>query len=94
MFSNTVFNISACPLTSDEYRIILNCAEANKWCTTPPVKPNPGDIILYKNEKKPLDWKSDQYRWRDIGRAKQPKQSPFLKVSFSINNNRFYIPNG
>lgn len=91
MFSNTVYDTSTDPLTSDEYRIILNCSEANKWCTTPPVKPNPGDIFLYKNEKKPLDWKSDQYRWRDVGRGKQPKQSPFLQVSFSINN-RFNIP--
>jgi len=81
-FKNKVLLTSLNNLPFEEYRRLLTEVNNEDYCTSPPVKPAPGDVILYHNRSKPMDWKSDQFRWREYGRKQIPKADPYLQCIY------------
>lgn len=85
MFKNKVLLTSLNNLPFEEYRRLLTEVNNEDYCTSPPVKPAPGDVILYHNSSKPMDWKSDQFRWREYGRKQIHKADPYISNVFITN---------
>jgi len=54
-FKNKVLLTSLNNLPFEEYRRLLTNVNNEDYCTSPPVKPAPGDVILYHNSSKPMD---------------------------------------
>lgn len=54
-FKNKVLLTSLNNFPFEEYRRLLTEVNNENYCTSPPVKPAPGDMILYHNRSKPMD---------------------------------------
>uniref|UniRef100_A0A8D8Z7T3 Uncharacterized protein n=1 Tax=Cacopsylla melanoneura TaxID=428564 RepID=A0A8D8Z7T3_9HEMI len=82
---NNVYSFSENFLPINAYVKIFNTSNTTDEvrCTqNPPVKPKPSEIFVYTNAAKPEDWRSDQYRWDQVGKKKLPRNKPTVTCTY------------
>ncbi|KAL1448691.1 hypothetical protein WDU94_009841 [Cyamophila willieti] len=69
-------------LSINGYVKIFNDTDEARCTQTPPVKPKPSEIFVYTNVARPEDWRSDQYRWIQMGKKKLPQNNPSVTCTY------------